>query len=63
MRLYDHYRYRWLLNPKNAGQRPNDPCAGRPQNTLCPDDRWTTNYFEAGTLEAADRERFGAPVS
>jgi phosphatidylserine/phosphatidylglycerophosphate/cardiolipin synthase-like enzyme len=63
MRLYDHYRYRWLLNPKNTDPRPNDPCAGRPPNTLCPDDRWTTNYFEPGTLEAADRERFGAPVS
>src|SRR3954454_24149687 len=63
MRLYDHYRYRWLLDPKNTDPRPNDPCAPRAPSTLCPDERWTKNYFEPGTLEAADRERFGAPVS
>ena len=63
MRLYDHYRYRWLLDPKNKDPRPDDPCAGRPPNTLCPDSRWTTNYFKEGTLEAADRERFGIPVT
>jgi phosphatidylserine/phosphatidylglycerophosphate/cardiolipin synthase-like enzyme len=63
MRLYDHYRYRWLLDPKNTDPRPDDPCGPRAPNTLCPDNRWTTKYFEAGTLEAADRERFGAPVS
>jgi len=63
MRLYDHYRYRWAFDPDNTDPRPDDPCAGRPPNTLCPDGRWTTNYFEPGTLEAADRERFGAPVS
>jgi hypothetical protein len=62
MRLYDHYRYRWAFR-EDAGPRPSDPCAGRPPGTLCPDDRWTTNYFKPGTLEAADRERFGAPVS
>jgi hypothetical protein len=63
MRLYDHYRYRWLLDPDNTDPRPNDPCGPREPNTLCPDNRWTTNYFEEGTLEAADRERFGIPVS
>jgi phosphatidylserine/phosphatidylglycerophosphate/cardiolipin synthase-like enzyme len=63
MRLYDHYRYRWLLDPKNKDPRPGDPCAPRPANTLCPDNRWTTNYFKAGSLEAADRERFGIPVT
>jgi hypothetical protein len=63
MRLYDHYRYRWLLDPDNKDPRPDDPCPGRPPNTLCPDGRWTKNYFEPGTLEAADRERFGVPVS
>jgi len=62
MRLYDHYRYRWALDP-DADPRPDDPCAPRPANTLCPDGRWTTNYFKPGTLEAADRERFGSPVS
>jgi hypothetical protein len=63
MRLYDHYRYRWFFASKNDDPRPDDPCAGRPPNTLCPDGRWTTNYYKEGTLEAADRERFGAPVS
>ena len=63
MRLYDHYRYRWAFDSKNTEPRPDDPCPGRPPNTLCPDGRWTKNYFEAGTLEAADRERFGAPVT
>jgi phosphatidylserine/phosphatidylglycerophosphate/cardiolipin synthase-like enzyme len=63
MRLYDHYRYRWAFDSKNTEPRPDDPCPGRPPNTLCPDGRWTKNYFEPGTLEAADRERFGAPVS
>ena len=63
MRLYDHYRYRWLLDPDNTDPRPNDPCGPRPPNTLCPDNRWTTNYFNEGTLEAADRERFGIPLS
>src|SRR3954470_793240 len=63
MRLYDHYRYRWVFDSKNTEQRPDDPCPGRPPNTLCPDGRWTTNYYKEGTLEAADRERFGAPVT
>ena len=63
MRLYDHYRYRWAFDPDNADPRPDDPCGPRPPSTLCPDGRWTTNYFKPGTLEAADRERFGAPVS
>jgi len=63
MRLYDHYRFRWVLDSDNTDPRPDDPCGPRPPNTLCPDDRWTTNYFEPETLEAADRERFGAPIS
>src|SRR3954470_9018901 len=63
MRLFDHYRYRWAFDSKNTEPRPDDPCPGRPPNTLCPDGRWTTNYYKEGTLEAADRERFGAPVT
>lgn len=63
LRLYDHYRYRWAFDQDNTHPRPDDPCAGRPPNTLCPDERWTTNYFKDGSLEAADRERFGVPVT
>jgi len=65
MRLYDHYRFRWHQSP-----RSHDPGAPAPvedptwpQGTLAPDDRWAKPYFEAGTLEAADRERFAAPVA
>jgi hypothetical protein len=59
MRLYEHYRFRWHQSPRSAPQpsRPRDPTW--PAGTLCPDDRWSAPYFEDGTLEAADRLRFG----
>ncbi|MBA3749132.1 MAG: phospholipase [Solirubrobacterales bacterium] len=64
MRLYDHYRFRWHQSPRSkVGQKdappppPEDPTW--PAGTLCPDDRWTAQYFEDGTLEAVDRLRFG----
>jgi hypothetical protein len=59
MRLYEHYRFRWHSKHKDdaAGRRPKDPCP-RPAGTLCPDDRWTTPYFDDGSLEAMDRVRF-----
>jgi phosphatidylserine/phosphatidylglycerophosphate/cardiolipin synthase-like enzyme len=63
MRLYDHYRFRWLESPDGkalAGAR-EDPCPGRAPGELCPDDRWSAPYFDAGSLEAADRQRFAAP--
>ncbi|MEA2129748.1 MAG: hypothetical protein QOJ85_2639, partial [Solirubrobacteraceae bacterium] len=58
MRLYEHYRFRWHENPRSGTQpsRPED--ASWPAGTLCPDDRWTAPYFEDGTLESADRQRF-----
>jgi phosphatidylserine/phosphatidylglycerophosphate/cardiolipin synthase-like enzyme len=60
LRLYEHYRFRWHNKTKGQargrGQRP-DPCP-RPPGTLCPDDRWTKPYFEPGSLESLDRERF-----
>jgi PLD-like domain len=59
MRLYDHYRFRYSLDPRSQGDdRPGDPCAPRPSGTLCPDERWTLPYFEGGSLEMADRRRF-----
>lgn len=64
MRLYEHYRFRWHQSPRSKGTDGAPPAPdpdGRPSGTLSPDDRWTRPYFEDGTLEAADRLRFGAP--
>ncbi|MDX6720111.1 MAG: hypothetical protein QOJ63_2365 [Solirubrobacteraceae bacterium] len=66
MRLYEHYRFRWHQSPrskaKDGAPPPPDPDAW-PAGSLCPDDRWTRPYFEDGTLEAADRLRFGVPAT
>ena len=66
MRLYDHYRFRWHASPRS--RKPDDPPPPPPDPTwpagsLCPDDRWTKPYFADGTLEHADRERFGVPAA
>jgi PLD-like domain len=66
MRLYDHYRFRWhqsprSVNPGDPPPPPEDPTW--PTGSLCPDDRWTKAYFEDGSLEALDRQRFGVPVT
>jgi hypothetical protein len=66
MRLYDHYRFRWHQSPRS--HEPGDPPPPPedptwPAGALCPDERWTAAYFEDGTLEALDRERFGEPVT
>ena len=65
MRLYDHYRFRWHQSPRSKDPNappppPEDPTW--PAGTLCPDDRWTAQYFEDGRLETLDRLRFGVPV-
>jgi hypothetical protein len=62
MRLYDHYRFRWHQSPRSKDPDappppPEDPTW--PEGTLCPDDRWTRPYFEEGSLQEADRLRFG----
>ncbi|MDX6677870.1 MAG: hypothetical protein QOE31_1922, partial [Solirubrobacteraceae bacterium] len=67
MRLYDHYRFRWHQSPRShVGEQPAEPLPPEdptwPAGSLCPDDRWTTQYFEQGSLEAADRLRFGVPA-
>jgi phosphatidylserine/phosphatidylglycerophosphate/cardiolipin synthase-like enzyme len=62
MRLYEHYRFRWHQSPRSKAEDGAPPAPdpdGWPAGTLCPDDRWTRPYFEDGTLEAADRLRFG----
>lgn len=65
MRLYDHYRFRWHQSRRSRakdGPPPAPDPDGWPAGSLCPDDRWTRPYFEDGTLEAADRMRFGVPT-
>jgi PLD-like domain len=65
MRLYEHYRFRWRHSDskqKKKTEPTEDPCPGRGEGELCPDARWTKFYFEEGRLEAADRERFAAPL-
>jgi phosphatidylserine/phosphatidylglycerophosphate/cardiolipin synthase-like enzyme len=62
MRLYDHYRFRWHQSPRSHSPDdppPPPPDPTWPEGSLCPDDRWCQPYFEDGTLERADRERFG----
>lgn len=60
MRLYDHYRARFISKPPKDGDspRPKGPCGNLGPDELCPDDRWTRPYFNSGTLQAADRLRF-----
>ena len=60
LRMYEHYRFRWHASGKDDASRRPDPCPG-PPGTLCPDDRWTAPYFQDGSLEALDRQRFGHP--
>jgi hypothetical protein len=62
MRLYDHYRFRWHQSPRS--RKEGDPPPPPPDPTwlpghLCPDDRWAAQYFEDGSLESLDRQRFG----
>jgi PLD-like domain len=54
MRLYDHYRFRFQQRGR-AG--------GAPAPALATDDRWTDPYFAAGSLQAADRQRFAGTVA
>lgn len=50
MRIYDHYRYRYVSQTRSRPPR------------LRRDSSWTDDYFTAGTLAEADRRRFGTPV-
>ena len=52
LRLYDHYRFRYVTQTRTkAGKKPKPPL-------LTPDDSWTDRYFEAGSLRMTDRLRF-----
>jgi phosphatidylserine/phosphatidylglycerophosphate/cardiolipin synthase-like enzyme len=48
LRLYDHYRFRFVRSQANAGEPPS----------LTEDDSWTDKYFSPGSLHEADRRRF-----
>ncbi len=52
MRLYDHYRFRYVSKIKTeAEEKPESP-------KLAPDDTWTIPYFTPGSLKMTDRLRF-----
>lgn len=61
MRLYDHYRFRWHV--KEGHKRGGAARKPRRAPGLAPDDSWTDAYFTDGTLEQADRLRFGVRAS
>lgn len=48
LRIYDHYRFRWLLREEGATTAP----------TLAPTDAWTQDYFGGDKFRTLDRERF-----
>ncbi len=56
MRLYDHYRFRWLA------KQPKKTASGKLKKDNAPylslDDSWTDDYFGGDTMKTADRNRF-----
>lgn len=48
MRIYDHYRARWVAEQVATGQFKGG-------SALQPDDTWTDRYFKKGTLHHRDR--------
>lgn len=52
MRIYDHYRFRFVTNEKN-----------RKPPVLTEDDSWTNRYFKAGSLHFADRVSFAGAIA
>ncbi|HEX7903985.1 MAG TPA: phospholipase D-like domain-containing protein [Chitinophagaceae bacterium] len=51
MRIYDHYRARWVAAEM---AKKNSPLSG----TLQPNDKWTDRYFRKDSLHYRDRLRF-----
>jgi phosphatidylserine/phosphatidylglycerophosphate/cardiolipin synthase-like enzyme len=51
LRIYDHYRFRYVEGKAAAKKRAQPP-------TLTPDDSWTDDYFDSTKLKYADRLRF-----
>lgn len=48
LRIYDHYRFRFVAKKAKARKGPR----------LTPDDSWTKPYFDANSLKMTDRLRF-----
>jgi PLD-like domain len=55
MRIYDHYRYRFVEAKAAKKKKPKPP-------TLTADDSWTTDYFDSTTLKYADRLIFSGSI-
>lgn len=53
LRIYDHYRFRYITHGKGAGKKTRTI-----EPRLKPDDCWTKPYFDAKELKMADRLRF-----
>ena len=51
MRIYDHYRARWVAEQVGKGQFPGG-------GVLRPDDTWTDSYFKKDSRHYRDRLRF-----
>ena len=51
MRIYDHYRARWVAQERAKGTFPGG-------GHLAPDDSWTARYFKKDSLPCRDRLRF-----
>ncbi|HSY18689.1 MAG TPA: phospholipase D-like domain-containing protein [Candidatus Acidoferrales bacterium] len=51
MRIYDHYRARWVQDQIQKGKLPGG-------GKLQPDDKWTDRYFKKNSLHFRDRLRF-----
>jgi phosphatidylserine/phosphatidylglycerophosphate/cardiolipin synthase-like enzyme len=60
MRLYDHYRFRFVQNPPKSETAAATPAKPTPQKplTLYTTDEWTNDYYDATKLKFADRMVF-----
>ncbi|HYM78882.1 MAG TPA: phospholipase D-like domain-containing protein [Candidatus Dormibacteraeota bacterium] len=56
MRIYDHYRFRYVTSHPTAKRRTTPP-------TLTPNDSWLEPYFDPNTLKYADRLVFSGYIA
>jgi hypothetical protein len=52
MRVYDHYRFRWMEQQGRKGKKKSTP----PSLTF--DESWTDPYFDGDAMKTSDRNRF-----
>jgi phosphatidylserine/phosphatidylglycerophosphate/cardiolipin synthase-like enzyme len=52
MRLYSHYRFRWIADQLSRRERPPKKAH------LCEDDAWLAPYFQAGSVKSQERLLF-----